>query len=172
VKQASFELGPASAPEVDYDKPTLAQPENLPEFFPDANDELIALAETFCRAFGGCKTDKALKKHRRGYADALAAMRQRGVAVAVAWEAFVGMIGVQGREPIWGPTAIRATKYLPSGRRPFKAAGPLKDDCGHELPPGVTMPRKSPGDRVHYAGDDEDGPIWIYGNVCDPVNAL
>lgn len=162
MKQGALDLGAASVPEVDYDKPKLAIPENLPETFPDPNDDLLKLAEVFCSAFGGCKSAKAILKHRGGFNDTIAIMRQRGIRVSAAWQAFVDTVVTQEGRPLFGPQAKKALAYLRNERRPFKAL-PRVDSCGCPLPEGVTMPRLDRHDTAHWDGDE-----FIIGSDKDP----
>lgn len=163
MKQAAFQLGPASAPEIDYDKPSLSMPDGLPDEFPDQNDELLTIAETFCRAFGGCKSEKALRKHRAGYNTTLAGFRQRGIRVADAWQAFVDAVVSQEGRPLFGFQAKQAGAYLRGTRRPLKPIGPRVDTCGCPLPSHIVMPRLKPGETAHWDGDE-----FIFGSDCDP----
>lgn len=164
VKQQAFELGAETPPEIDHDKSRFSMPENLPEFFPDPVDELREVATAFAQVFAYAKKPEKIVDNARKYTDTLAIMRQKGVTVAAAWQAFIDAVRSQDWKPLFGAQSKKALAYLASTRRPFTpSAGPRVDSCGCALPPGVVMPRLQKGETAHWDGDE-----FLFGSDNDP----
>jgi hypothetical protein len=81
--------------------------------FPDEPQNLRRMAEAFLRAFGGCKTDEAIRRHTHTYTNVLATFRSRGASPRLAWDCFTQCWLADNGKPLFAARAKSAISYLP-----------------------------------------------------------
>lgn len=161
-KQPAFDLGAASAPEVDFDRRRLDLVPGLPELLPEPIDELMDIAQTFAATFGYLKDPKKIAKAIPIFTEVLGGMRKNGIPTSVAWQAFREAVIARSGEPLIGGLPKTAWAYLPNGRARYESR-PQFDDCSPPCPvPANASPKpRVPGTRAHC---DADGD-WIVEDI-------